>query len=323
MKRQKSQTLHMRNVVCNAKKLLPMIILHDLNNQKNHKECDLLEYELQALLIKHWDVFFPDYLYISKEFYLSGDVRQINKSGRIDILALNRQTNRFIIIEIKKEFDINIRSQAFDYVDYFIENVHELYLKASEIKNLPAVRDLDTKNVEILLIAKRFKDSDLKLAKSDNNLNLTLISYTYFSNNSLLLSKFDKEAKRDSKEKIKFGNIDNDIDNFWSIFNHMIELNMILCDIHFKLVKFVDEYSIYINIPSIYEKYALLCKEQNIPYLNLNVLRSALSCQDYSKGLIKSTRIGNRNSSAYIFDLNKMNDKIQINKAHTHNTRYS
>ena len=116
-----------------------MIVLHDLNNKKRYTECDLLEYELQDMLIKNWDNLFSDYFFISKEFILSGDVRQINKSGRIDILALNKITNRFVIIELKKEFDINIRSQAFDYVDYFVDNRYELYLKASEIKGILSI----------------------------------------------------------------------------------------------------------------------------------------------------------------------------------------
>jgi len=287
--------------------------LHDLNIRNTHVECDLLEYELQSLIIKNWDCIFPDYLFITKEFPLPGDVRRVNKSGRIDILAMNKISKRFTIIELKSEFDVNIRSQAFDYLDYFLDNKHELYLKVSKIVNLDAILDFDMENVEIILVAKRFKNSDLNLSKTDNNLFLTLISYAYFSNNCLLFSIAEKKAKDDLKTFMNFVNIDIDIDNFWNIFNSMIRKNLIRPDEHFKLIKFSDEYSIYINIPILYDNYVRLCREQNTSYLNLNNLREALKKEDYCKGHIKSTRIGGKNTSAFIFDMRLMKDKIQLN----------
>lgn len=287
-----------------------MDILLDLKGKNRYNEMYLLELELQSKIIESWDICFPNYIFIKNEFKLTGDVRHVNKNGRIDILALNRITNRFVIIEIKKIFDVNIRSQAFDYLDYFMEHKHEMYLKASEYKKLPPIRSLDTTDVEIILIAKQFKNSDVNLAKNDSNLLLTIISYSFFHNNQLFLSISEKEPRIPKSKNVVFSN--DAIAGFWDIFNTLHKDLIIKKNVDFKILHFLDGITLYINIPSIYEKYALMCKQRDILNLDINNLRVILKSKPYCKGIIKSTIIGKKNSSAFMFDLNMMKDIIEL-----------
>lgn len=287
-----------------------MDILLDLKGENRYNEKYLLELELQSKIIESWDICFPNYIFIKKEFKLIGDVRHVNKNGRIDILALNRITNRFVIIEIKKVFDVNIRSQAFDYLDYFMEHKHEMYLKASEYKKLPSIRSLDITDVEIILIAKQFKNSDVNLAKNDSNLLLTIISYSFFPNNQLFLSISEKEPRMPKSKNIIYSN--DAIAIFWDIFNTLYKELIIEKNVDFKILQYLEDVTLYINIPSIYEKYVLMCKQRDILNLNINDLRLILKSERYCKGIIKSTKIGKKNSSAFMFDLNLMKDIIEL-----------
>lgn len=287
-----------------------MNVLIDLNNKKRNTEKYLLEFELQNKIIENWDCCFPNFKFIAKEFILSGDVRHVNRKGRIDILALNKTTNRFVIFELKKDFDVNIRSQAFDYVDYFMDHKHEMYLKSSQYVLMPAINTLNIDNVEIVLIAKHFKNSDVNLAKNDINLLLTIISYSYFEKNQLCFNIFEKENKI-----IKPKNIIHSMDYiaiFWDAFTYLYNNHTININENFKIIESFGDRTLYINIPSIYEKYVVTCKERYLTYLDINNLRDVLKAQTYYKGIIKSTKIGKMNSSAFMFDLNLMKHIVEF-----------
>ena len=83
------------------------------------------EKELNKFICEKWKHLFPQYLFIKGEFLLNGNVRAAGNGGRIDILAYNPVTHRFVIFELKKDYDRNITDQAADYRDFVQDNFAE------------------------------------------------------------------------------------------------------------------------------------------------------------------------------------------------------
>jgi len=156
----------------------------------NHKCCfsriEISEKDLNAYLSENWDMLFPHLLYIKSEFILKGVVRGKDNSGKVDILAFNPQTKKFVVIELKKDFDKNIRTQADDYKSYIEDNFEKIYLNATEKYNatLPKYYDINSNDVEIILITKSFSKRDMQNTEKESS--VTLIKYEKFEN------KFEK-----------------------------------------------------------------------------------------------------------------------------------
>lgn len=144
-----------------------------------------LEKDLKFFIAKHWANLFPNLLFIKTEFRLEGNVRSKNDSnGSIDIFAFNPETNRFVIIELKRKFDKNIRTQADDYRDFIEFNFSDIYLIVTdklEIK-LPSSSKVDKENTEIILVANEFTQTDIEKAMKSKQF-LTLVRYEWFNDN--------------------------------------------------------------------------------------------------------------------------------------------
>ena len=109
-----------------------MIRLFSSNNKTFLQSLNKSEAELNRFLSENWSNFFPQFTFIKSEFILEGSVRSKGTSGRIDILAFNPVTKKFIVIELKKDSDKNIRNQASDYKDFIEENSADIYLLATQ-----------------------------------------------------------------------------------------------------------------------------------------------------------------------------------------------
>ena len=79
-----------------------MIRLFSSSNKKFLKSVYKSEAELNRFLSDNWKDFFPQFLFIKCEFTLDGHVRSRGTAGRIDILAFNPKSKKFVIIELKK-----------------------------------------------------------------------------------------------------------------------------------------------------------------------------------------------------------------------------
>jgi hypothetical protein len=84
-----------------------MIRLFSSNNKKFLKSVDKSEAELNRFLSENWNDFFPQFKFIKSEFTLDGNVRGKGTAGRIDIFAFNPKTKKFIVFELKRDFDKN------------------------------------------------------------------------------------------------------------------------------------------------------------------------------------------------------------------------
>jgi len=103
-----------------------MIQIFSSSNKKFLKTVGKSEAELNNFLSNNWADFFPQFIFIKREFFLEGNVRSKGTAGRIDILAFNSRTKKFVIIELKRDFDKNIRNQAGDYRDFIEENFADI-----------------------------------------------------------------------------------------------------------------------------------------------------------------------------------------------------
>lgn len=156
-------------------------------DKKLLSQVDKSEKNLQQLICDNWKTFFPEYVFITQEFSLKGTVHPSGSSGRIDILAYNPAMRRFVIFELKKNFDKNVGHQAADYRHYVMRNFSAICLDTIQTHHaeLPNKSKINDKEVEVILVAKKFNSSQFSQAKTDNL--VTLIEYNWFENDLLLL----------------------------------------------------------------------------------------------------------------------------------------
>ncbi len=180
--------------------------LFSINNKKILKQVQKTETELNNFLTNHWKYFFPNFEFIKNEFRLPGNVRSDGYSGRIDIFAFDPKTRRFVVFELKKNFDRNISQQANDYKDFIEDNFAEIYLETTQkhgIK-LPSYNEISKDQIEIIFIAQKFAPTHVVNAKKRNN--ITLIKYFWFENDLFLVDYINNDPDDEEKqntEKIK------------------------------------------------------------------------------------------------------------------------
>lgn len=193
-----------------------MLKLYSTDNKKFLKQVNKSEAELNRFLSENWKEFFPHFTFIKNEFSLDGNVRSKGGSGRIDILAYNPQNKKFVIIELKKDADKNIRHQASDYRDFIENNFAEIYLLATQTFDvvLPKFNEISKDDIELILIAKSFSATDVDKAKKSKG-EITLIKYLWFENQLLLIDYLnnDPDDLIEKENAAKLQKIKNIIDN--------------------------------------------------------------------------------------------------------------
>jgi hypothetical protein len=132
--------------------------LFSSSSRKFLRQIEKPEKELNRFICDNWQDLFPDYTFIASEFPLKGNVRSLGNNGRIDIMGYNPDTKKFIICELKKDYDKNITDQTADYRDYVQDNFSNVYLYATQKYDveLPKFTEILQDRVEIILIAKKF-----------------------------------------------------------------------------------------------------------------------------------------------------------------------
>ncbi|MET7038467.1 hypothetical protein [Elizabethkingia miricola] len=193
-----------------------MLKLYSTDNKKFLKQVNKSEAELNRFISENWKEFFPHFTFIKSEFALDGNVRSKGGSGRIDILAFNPKTKKFVIIELKKDFDKNIRNQASDYRDFVEDNFAKIYLLATQSYDvaLPKYSDISEDSIELILIAKTFSPADVDKAKKSKS-EITLIKYMWFENQLLLIDYLnnDPDDLIEKENAVKLQKIKNIIDS--------------------------------------------------------------------------------------------------------------
>lgn len=191
--------------------------LFSSHTKKFLKQIDRPERDLNKFICDNWSSLFSNLIFIASEFPLSGNVRDVGTAGRIDILAYNPITKRFVIFELKKEHDKNITDQAADYRDYVQENFSYVYLHSSQKYevDLPKFTELDQKQVEIILIAKKFNINQIERIKKNKENNITLIKYYWFEDDLIFIDYLNNdpdEIKIESANTRKIDKIKQIID---------------------------------------------------------------------------------------------------------------
>ncbi len=192
-----------------------MLKLFSTNSKKLIKVIDKSEAELNNFLSDNWNDFFPQYTFIKNEFTLDGNVRSKGTSGRIDILAFNPKSKKFVVFELKKDIDKNIRNQVSDYKDYIEDNFSKIYLLALQRYKieLPQFDEISQESIEVVMIAKSYSTTDIERIKKDKGKNLTtLIRYIWFENELLLIDYINNDPddlieKENAKKLRKIKNI--------------------------------------------------------------------------------------------------------------------
>lgn len=193
-----------------------MLKLYSTDNKKFLKQVNKSEAELNRFLSENWKEFFPHFTFIKNEFSLDGNGRSKGGSGRIDILAYNPKSKKFVIFELKKDADKNIRHQASDYRDFIENNFAEIYLLATQTFDvvLPKFNEISKDDIELILIAKSFSATDVDKAKKSKG-EITLIKYLWFENQLLLIDYLnnDPDDLIEKENAVKLQKIKNIIDN--------------------------------------------------------------------------------------------------------------
>jgi hypothetical protein len=185
-----------------------MLKLFSTDNNKFLKTINKSEAELNRFLSDNWKSFFPLYTFIKSEFTLDGNVRTKGGSGRIDILAFNPKTNKFVIFELKRDLDKNLRNQVGDYKDFIEENFAKIYLFSTQKYNalLPKYEAISEESIEVVMIAKTFSSNDVDKARKSKN-EITLIKYLWFENQLLFIDYLNNDPddliEKENAEKIK------------------------------------------------------------------------------------------------------------------------
>ena len=185
-----------------------MLKLYSTDNKKFLKTIHKSEAELNKFLSDNWMNFFPQFTFIKSEFSLDGNVRSKGGSGRIDILAFNPKTNKFVVFELKRDIDKNIRNQVSDYKDFIEDNFAKIYLLSTQKYGaiLPKYVAISEDSIEVVMIAKIFAANDVDKARKSKN-EITLIKYLWFENQLLLIDYLNNDPEdlieKENAEKIK------------------------------------------------------------------------------------------------------------------------
>lgn len=185
-----------------------MIKIYSIEKKTFLKRVNKDEAELNLFISENWSQFFPQYDFIKSEFTLDGNVRSKGGSGRVDILAFNPSINKFVVFELKKDSDTNIRNQVSDYKDFIEDNFAKIYLLATQKYgvDLPKYDNISEESIEVVMIAKTFSQVDITKAKKSKS-EITLIKYMWFENQLLLIDYINNDPEdileRENAKKIK------------------------------------------------------------------------------------------------------------------------
>ncbi|MEG0655633.1 MAG: hypothetical protein RR980_03100 [Mucinivorans sp.] len=179
--------------------------LFSSQSKKFLMQIDKPEKDLNKFICDNWLSLFPHLRLVASEFSLTGNVREIDKSGRIDILAYNPSTRKFVVFELKKDYDRNITQQSSDYLDFVQENFEKVYLCAYQTYkcDLPEFTQIIRDQVEIVLIAKRFNPTHIeRVKKKSKENNITLIKYYWFEDNLIFIDYINNDPDTFNNESV-------------------------------------------------------------------------------------------------------------------------
>lgn len=166
-----------------------MVKLFSTTQRAFLKNIQNSEAQLNRFFSEHWEYFFPQYTFIKSEFPLDGIVRTSGSRGRIDILAFNPSSNKFVVFELKRDYSKNIKSQADDYRYAIIRDFHKIHNSCTDDwdARIPRPKSMVQDSIETVLIAGVFFPTDIEMVNNFKSDEITLIKYSWFENDLLLI----------------------------------------------------------------------------------------------------------------------------------------
>ncbi|MEI7526057.1 MAG: hypothetical protein WCJ95_17065 [Mariniphaga sp.] len=276
-----------------------MKYLIDISDKEVYKEIEISEMGLSNLIFHDWKFFFPDYELLFKEYSLKGQVRSALKSGRIDFLGYNNVKKCLSIFEIKKDYDKNIRSQISDYEDFFEENLADIYLQIKSLQRIEEFKSLKSKKIELVLLAKSFKEIDTK--RLDRLDNIVLIKHSAFDKFKFTFEIYDnrKTKNNESKQKnlSKIISVINGNPDIFKILTYFIKNEILIKEYDYK-IKGSD---LLLRLSQFYEQYSKYMGEQRKEFVDFMEFRNQVMNSIYCKGTIKSVRFKSSVFQVFIF----------------------
>jgi hypothetical protein len=179
-----------------------MIKLFSINDRVFLKNIQNSEAQLNRFLSENWEYFFPQYTFIKSEFPLDGIVRTSGSGGRIDILAFNPSSNKFVVFELKRDSSKNIKSQAADYNYAILRDFHKIHNSCTDDwdAKLPRPKAMVQDSIETVLIANTFSSTDIEMVNKFKSDEITLIKYFWFESNILLIEYLNNTPSEQSQK---------------------------------------------------------------------------------------------------------------------------
>lgn len=259
-------------------------------------EVELSEKQLQNKILDIFQLLFPNFILIKTEYALSGDVRKFGVNGRIDILALNCESNSLVIFELKKNNDKNIFFQVMDYSDFVIENISTILLKSKLEEKLKSKILEENRLPEIILIAHDFNHPTIRRFSSLKN-QVRVLRYKYFDGDFILfeeLKDYNTPQKKigftAEKEDISIEDFEELILYFFKYANNDIFV--------------VDNRNIFINPTRMHEEYVKIAKKFEMPIFSKYTFFTYLKKTKFYISSKKSFRYKNTVTSVVVLKIN-------------------
>lgn len=271
-------------------------MLYNLKDRFFQSEIEISEKELQNLIVKNFDLLFPNLKLLNVEFKLKGDVRLIGVSGRIDILALDEKKNQIVIFELKKKQSNHILVQAIEYSDFIEDNLELIVLKIDNLNSEIKKQIIRTnKKPKLVLIANQFLHPSVRKIYSLQN-EILLIQYKYFHPDILELDLLSD--KQNLEDLVIYSN--SIADKKMSVLKEIIEL------IKIGLFKFdkdfiIEDGKLFFNGTNCYNIYRDYSLEKNIsPMSKSDFINNLKNDENFIKSH-NTKRFKYSNSSVYEF----------------------
>lgn len=171
-------------------------------------ELEHSEKYFQDFLINNWDKIFPFLTFIKKEYPLYDNSVDNKIIHRIDILAFNRNLNKYTLIELKKtKKEKYALPQIIQYYENFKNNFWSITYQIKEKYNNIIPDNFNIEDASIIIFSKSFSESTVNNLKY-NKLDPILLTYRlYKEENEDIIFTF-KPIKNNEVIKKLFQNVE-------------------------------------------------------------------------------------------------------------------
>ena len=266
----------------------------DLKNKKVYQTLEISEKDLQNILLENFELLFPNYIFLSSEFRLKGDVRLFGIGGRIDILAVDVKNFQIVVVELKKLQSKHILVQAIEYTDFIEDNLELILLKVNGIEEKLKKKIIGmNKRPKIVLIANKFLHPSVKKIKR-LDIEVDMFQYDYYENGFIRLTKYDALAEKINLNENNLSVNANEFDSLQIVID-FIENGVLSEERFYK----IEGNEIFINGQNIFNIYRDYCFDNNEKPMSKSIFINGLKKHPNYIGFLSKTDFKFNRTSAY------------------------